>query len=76
MLKGVLKVLSYGKSIEKYALSAQAIAKAFKTLDTDLQEIWGKTDAVKAEPVKSVKKVIKEVVKDKKDKETSENEKG
>ena len=76
MLKGVLKVLSYGKSIEKYALSAQAIAKAFKTLDTDLQDIWGKPEAVKTEPVKTVKEVVKKAIKNGKDKETTENEKG
>ena len=76
MLKGVLKVLSYGKSIEKYALSAQAIAKAFKTLDTDLQDIWGKPKAVEAEPVKAVKEVVEKAIKNGKDKETTENEKG
>ena len=76
MLKGVLKVLSYGKSIEKYALSAQAIAKAFKTLDSDLQDIWGKSEAAKTEPVKTVKEVVKKAIKNGKDKETTENEKG
>lgn len=76
MLKGVLKVLSYGKSIEKYALSAQAIAKAFKTLDSDLQDIWGKSETVKTEPVKKVKEVVKKAIKNGKDKETTENEKG
>lgn len=40
----ILKVLSYGKKIEKYALSGQAIAKALVQVRDDLEQIWG-TDA-------------------------------
>ncbi len=56
MLNKILALLSYGKKIERYALSAQVIAKALNQLHLDLQEIWKNG----SEP-KTVTEVVKKV---------------
>ncbi|RIV68712.1 hypothetical protein [Flagellimonas aequoris] len=40
MISKILKALSYGKKIEKYALSIQVVAKALKQMHDGLSEIW------------------------------------
>ncbi|MGX1930222.1 hypothetical protein [Flagellimonas sp. 2504JD4-2] len=64
MVHKILMVLSYGRKIEKYARSAQAISKAFKMLHDDLSEIWG--DKKKEVGSKKVLDSVKEVIKDEK----------
>ncbi len=55
-------VLSFGRKIEKYALSAQAIAKASKMLHDDLDSIWGKPkkEIESKEEPSGIEKIINE----------------
>ncbi|OQD41501.1 hypothetical protein BUL40_15600 [Croceivirga radicis] len=57
MIGKILGVLSYGSKIEKYALSAQIVAKALQTCKTELEQVW------QPEPKKTVKETAKKVVK-------------
>lgn len=70
MLNKILALLSYGKKIERYALSAQVIAKALNQLYLDLQEIWknGSDSTTVTEVVKKVGSAKKIYDKDEKPK--------
>lgn len=72
MYSKVSKVLSFGSKLEKYALTAKAVAGALKQLDTDLKEIWGNSQ--EKPTVSTVVETGKKLLK--KDEKTKENEKG
>jgi len=72
MFSKVSKVLSYGSKLEKYALTAQAVARALKQLHADLKEIWD--DPQEKSTTKAVAEKVKKLVK--KEEKTEENEKG
>lgn len=67
MVTKILGLLSYGRKIEKYALSAQAISRAFQQLHDDLNNIWN--EGKPKESTKPEKGIVK-VLADKKAKET------
>lgn len=56
MVGKVLKVLSYGKKVEKYALSIQVVARALKQMHDELSDIWNDSIVVVNENQKSDKK--------------------
>ncbi|MGX1930204.1 hypothetical protein [Flagellimonas sp. 2504JD4-2] len=62
MVHKILMLLSYGRKIEKYARSAQAVSKAFKMLHDDLNEIWGdkKKEVESKKVLESAKETDKE----------------
>ncbi len=49
MISKILKALSYGKKIEKYALSIQVVAKALKEMHDGLSQIWESELALSAD---------------------------
>lgn len=72
MFSKVSKVLSYGSRLEKYALTAQAVARALKQLHADLKEIWD--DPQEKSTAKKVAENVKKLVNN--DEKPKENEKG
>lgn len=63
MVHKVIKVLSFGSKLEKYALSFQAVAKCVKTLHSELDAIWVNEETKGATPKGTVKRIVESVTK-------------
>ncbi|THV57084.1 hypothetical protein EZV76_15825 [Flagellimonas alvinocaridis] len=63
MVHKVIKVLSFGSKLEKYALSFQAVAKCVKTLHSELDSIWDNEETKGSTPKRTVKKLVDSVTK-------------